>query len=419
MNTVASQNLLHTQWTNFNSNFGALYTFFDNLTETADRLDLERKKRLASGLAEIFGENAEEVEREILQYSPSIDDLDVFPDFRNDASVKEMMREIKDESFISKIRDWENRHPHKSHKLAKLIFSLFGNPPISGFILRKSMLITSVTFLEVLIEQMYINHYLLQGYTKEEAIIKAEELHVRSWYKRLNNLSKIGIPVETISLYRDQVLQLTNLRNLFVHNDGIVDQSFLDQTSEKVFSGLQPGQVVVVSTKRLQRVLDFVFSFGLLLCQSHWRLHEKDDKLPNAKIEQLLLTAFDEKRYSFILELTEKLEILDINQNVKQRLLVDRAIAYRDLDRLDEVEKIVTVLELCNYDWQIEIAISTLKKDWSQLHSQIRQAAAKYDIRRIVHWPLFEPIRNEIWFRMAFTSKKRSFRLTQVRKKRK
>jgi len=180
MDEIVKSKILQSEWTNFNSNLGALYTFFENLVRTVDKLDLEKKRNLASRLAEIFGENAEEVEKEILQYSPSIDDLDIIPDFRNDASMKEMMREIKDETFISKIREWENRHPHKSHKLAKLIFSLFGNPPISGFILRKSMLITSVTFLEVLIEQMYINHYLFQGCAKEDAIGKAAELDALS-----------------------------------------------------------------------------------------------------------------------------------------------------------------------------------------------------------------------------------------------
>ncbi|MFT3895293.1 MAG: hypothetical protein QM730_27020 [Anaerolineales bacterium] len=194
--------------------------------ETADKLDLEKKRKLSSGLAEIFGENADEVEKEILQNSPCLDDLDVIPDLRDDELLKEMMRQIQDEDFKDRLRQWEFRHPHKSHKLARLIFSLFGNPPISGFILRKSILITSVTFLEVLLESMYINHYLLQGCNKEEAIEKAEKLCVKSWVKRLDNLNKIEIPPQIAFMCKEQILEAINLRNLFIHNDGVVDQDF-------------------------------------------------------------------------------------------------------------------------------------------------------------------------------------------------
>ena len=409
--------ILHGQWINFNSNFGALYTFFQNLVETADNLDFERKRKLTTGLAEIFSEDAEEVEREILQYSPIVDDWDVVPDLREDASLKEMMRQIQDEHFITRIRQWEIRHPHKSHKLARLIFSLFGNPPISGFILRKSLLITSVTFLEVLIESMYVNHYLLQGCSKEEAVEKADKLSVKNWIKRLDNLTKIGVPQHVAFMCKDEILEIVHLRNLFVHNDGVVDQDFLKWYSDDIRSKLKPGNVLAVSTKRLQNILDLIFSYGVVLCQIHWSLYEPNSHQRKDKIDQLILTSFDEKRYSFIIQLSERLMVLDLASRIKQRLQVDKAVAFRELNLPVEVNRIVDELEHAEHDWQIAIAISTLKKDYSALRAQLAQAHSKYDIQKYAHWPLFEPIKNEVWFRIAFTKRRKKVDLPQSRRK--
>lgn len=418
MDAKAQTALLHGQWINFNSNVGALYTFFQNLVETADNLDFERKRKLTTGLAEIFSEDAEEVEREILQYSPIVDDWDVVPDLKEDASMKEMMKQIQDEDFITRIRQWEIRHPHKSHKLVRLIFSLFGNPPISGFILRKSLLITSVTFLEVLIESMYVNHYLLQGCCKEEAVEKADKLSVKNWIKRLDNLTKIGIPQDVACMCKDEILEIVHLRNLFVHNDEVVDQDFLKWSSDDIRSRLKPGNVLVVSTKRLQNILDLIFSYGMVLCQTHWSLYEPNSSQRKDKIDQLILTSFDEKRYSFIIQLSERLMVLDLPSRIKQRLLVDKAVASRDLNNPDEVTRIIGELEKTEPDWQIAIAISTLKKDYSTLRAQLAQAHSKYEIQKYAHWPLFEPIKNEVWFKIAFTKRRKRADLPQGRRKR-
>jgi hypothetical protein len=418
MAAKAQNALLHSQWINFNSNVGALYTFFENLVKTADNLDFERKRKLATGFAEIFGENVGEVEREILPYSPSVDNWDVVPDLREDASLKEMMKQIQDEDFITRIRQWEIRHPHKSHKLARLIFSLFGNPPISGFILRKSLLITSVTFLEVLIESMYVNHYLLQGYSKEEAVGKADKLSVKNWVKRIDNLTKIGIPQHIATMCKNEILEIVHLRNLFVHNDGVVDQDFLKWSSDDMRSRLKPGNVLAVSTKRLQNALDLIFSYGMVLCQTHWSLYEPNSHQRKDKIDQLILTSFDEKRYSFIIQLSERFMVLDLPSRIKQRLLVDKAVAFRELNNLDEVNHIVDDLEKAEHDWQIAIAISALKKDYPALRVQLAQAHSKYDIQQYAHWPLFEPIKNEVWFKIAFTKRRKKVDRLQGRRKR-
>src|SRR5574337_1263815 len=124
MNQKEISTLLQNEWMSFNSNIGALYSFFENLSGTADKLDQEKKRQFAVGLASIFQGKIEEIEKEIFACIPSIDDLDVFPDFRENELAKETIKTFQDSDFKEKLLAWEDKHPYKSHKLTRLIFSL-------------------------------------------------------------------------------------------------------------------------------------------------------------------------------------------------------------------------------------------------------------------------------------------------------
>lgn len=406
-----------TEWLGFNSNIGALYTFFENLSETADKLDKEKKRKVAAKIAPILHEDPEVVEREFFEFMPSIDDLDIYPDIREDASLKEAVKLFQDVESINKFREWENKHPHKSYKLARNLLSLYSNPPISGLILRKSMLITLVTFLEVLIETLFTNHFLIHGLSKEEATEQAERSMKGGWNKRLDNLSLIGIPISVLSTYRREILDITNLRNLLVHSDGVVDQEYLKHPIQNYHGELKAGRILIVSTRRLGQALNTIWIYGLLLCQAHWRYHENSEKAQNDKLDQFFLYAFDEERYGLILDWSEKTELLNLTESTNQRILVDRAIAFRELNKPDEVKKIVSMLRSIPHDWQIDIALSMLDKDYKTLMRQLTDAKSKYDIRRSSHWPLFEPIKNELWFKTAFIQNRRKIFTSKRQKK--
>jgi len=182
--------LLFNTWMRFNSNIGALYSFFEKTIELVDTTDAEKIKSISTKLAGLLREKPEDIEKDFSIFFPSIDDLDIYPDIRSNASVKEMFEELQDSRFIEQILEWENQHPFKSQKFLEIIYSGFVDPPMGGIILRKSMLITLMTFLEILIEDMFRNYYLICGETRESAAELAAKMTNEGWGKRLGNFSK-------------------------------------------------------------------------------------------------------------------------------------------------------------------------------------------------------------------------------------
>ncbi len=400
LNKEEKSKQLQNIWMRFNSNIGALYSFSEKVTELADETDKEKIKAISTKLAGLFRDNPDAVEKEIARFFPSIDNLDIYPDIRNDESAKEILEEFKDTSFIEQVQEWEKKHPFKSQKFAEILFSAFTDPPMNGVILRKSILISLVTFLEILIQDVFVSHFLEQGETKKRAIELAEGMS-NSWGKRLSNLEKIGLGTLAQSKYKEEIIEITKRRNLLVHNDGVVDDDYLGKAPQK-FKSIKPGSVFIVSTQYLQRALDITYTFGLYLCIKQWKLRQIPEIEQSKEIDKLLIPALNKRRYKLVLEITNHLSDECLPIQMPQRFLTDRAIAYRELGQAKEVKKIITKLEKLDDHWSNSVAIAMLTNNITELQRVLKDNRIPANISS---WPLFDPIKNEIWFKNIFMQK--------------
>ena len=399
-------------WTSFNSNIGALYSFFEKVTELADEADKEKIKAISAKLAGLFRDNPDEVEMEIASLFPSIDDLDIYPDIRNNESIKEMMEELKDASFIEQVKGWEKKHPFKSQKFMEILLSAFTDPPMSGVMLRRSMLVSLVTFLEILVQDAFVSHFLVQCETKEKALKLADGMS-KGWGQRLSNLEKIGLGSLAQSKYREEIIEITKRRNLLVHNDGVVDDDYLEKAPQK-YKSLKPGSIFIVSTKYLQRALDIAYTFGLYLCVSQWKLNSIPETAQSKEIDKLLIPSLNQKRYSLVLEITNHLSDESLPKQVPQRFLADRAIAFRELGQTREVRKIISKLEKLDDHWSNSVAIAMLTNNIADLQKTLKDDKVPANIS---YWPLFDPVKNEIWFKQLFLQKNKR-EMAKMRNKR-
>jgi len=393
--------LLLNTWMRFNSNVGALYSFFEKTTELADKLDWEGIRKISSQVAALLKQDPEEVEKDISSLFPSMDDLEIYPDIRNDDSVKEMMEAFQDSKFMEQVSEWEQRHPFKSQKFVEIIYSAFVDPPMRGIMLRKSMLITLMTFIEMLIGEMFVNHYLIQGETKKCAIQLASNMTDDGWGKRFSNLEKIGLGSQFQSKNKNKIIEMAKLRNLLVHNDGVIDEDYLKKAPQK-HKPLKPGSILLVSTNYFQRAIDTVYSLGFFLCTASWKLNDVPAKEQGKKIDELIIPALNQRRYSLVLEITKDLNGEELPQSTPERLLVDRAIAFRELGETRKVNKIVSNLEELDYSWSISVAIAMLTNNISELQKHLMDKQVPPNIS---YWPLFGPVKNEIWFKKVFMMK--------------
>jgi hypothetical protein len=393
--------LIQNSWLRFNSNIGALYAMFENIPSFADQIDKAKIKEIVNELAFIFKDKPELVEKDISKYIPSVDDLDVYPDFRKDQSVKEIVLAFQDQEIKDAMLEWEAKKPYRSERLRRLFSSVFNQPPMNGVLIRRSMLVSLVAFLEILLEDIYKSHHLILGETKEGTQKATDKLMRGGWQKRLENLHVIGFGTPIISKYIGEVVEIAQRRNLLVHNDGVVDDDYKARISNKY----EVGDHLLVSTKYFQQAIDIFHVMGFVLSYSQLEQYEENRQALYNKLDEFVLDSLGRKRYSLVLELSDNSANLNLPENKKLIVMVNRAIAFRELGQIEEVERIVSILASVEHDWQIDMAISMLVNDISTLKRQIKDAPDVPNIVRISTWPLFDPVRNELWFKTAFAKK--------------
>ncbi len=356
--------LIQSSWMRFNSNIGALHSFFENLTKFADEADKLKVKKFAEELTHIFKDKLEIVEKDISKFIPSVDDWDVYPDFRKDESVREMISTIKDEEFKNIASKWDQSHPFKSQRLVRIFSSAFNDPPVSGVLLRRSMLVSLVTFLEIFLEDTYKNYYLCLGQSKAEAEKGASALMKGNWRdQKIANLQKIGLDISTISKYSDEILEIAQRRHLIVHNDGIVDEGY----NKNVPNRYNIGDHLLVSTQYFQKAINLIHTFGFLLFYNQLIQYETNKQTQLSKLYDFIYNSLTLKRYGLVIDLPENTEDLNLTEHTQQILLINKAIAFRELGETEKVELVVKNLKNTEHHRQIDLAISMLRNDIATL----------------------------------------------------
>lgn len=405
--------LIKNTFQRFNSNIGALHLFFENIPKAADEIDKIKLKLLVDEVAFIFKDKPEAVEEDFAQYIPSMNDLDVYPDFRKNDSAKLAISELKSPEIKEILLEWESKHPYRAQRFVKVYSSIFNNPPMNGVLIRRSMLVSLVTFFEVFLESLYRDHQLLHGEEKFEAEKSARKMMSGNWQQKLSNLGKVGLDIPVIARYFDFLFEITQRRNLLVHNDGIVDEKYIKSFPDKY----NPGDHLLVSTQYFQKAINVIHMVGFLLHYNQLKQNISDNQTLNLILDDFSITSLEEKRYDLIIELSENSENLDLSEKMHHILLVNRAVAFRELANLDEVNKIISSLRISQHEWQIDIAISMLTNDYSALKRQIMQIPKSINIAKISRWPLFDPVKDEIWFK-SLLMKKSNYSSKQKNKKR-
>ncbi|MBN2005582.1 MAG: hypothetical protein JXA21_19645 [Anaerolineae bacterium] len=417
--TTLDQHLYRT-WQAFNANFGSLRLFGEQIAQIADRLDRQSVSDMAEVLADVFDEPQEEVEAELLEFLPSLDDLELYPNFADRPDVRETLQYFKDRRFKARVLQWAMENPRKSHKLAQAWADCFSEPPAHGLLLRRSALISLVGTLEILLEALFFSYYFyVNGNSTAEdeaqeakARQQAEKAMGGGWRRRIEKFGDLGIDLTSIQDYLDELVEITQRRNTLVHNQGVIDADYMKKSppTHRPIEAKE-GLMLVVSTRYLERAFDVVLliAFGLSqTCWRQWRPAEKQKKADRV-IETLIYQTLRQGRYELVQDLALMTERTDLSWQLRQLVLVNAAIAFRERGDKTAMRNEITRLKRKRRGMQANIALAILQENFLEARRLMKQAADKSKLHQYIspYWPLFAPIKNEPWFKRLFDASER------------
>lgn len=409
---------LHRTWQVFNANFGSLRLFGEQIAQVADRLDRQSVHEIAEVMADVFDEPVVQVEAELLEFIPSLDDLEIYPNVAENPDVREALELLKDHRFKRKLMQWAIDNPRDSYKLTQAWADYFSQPPANGILLRRSALVSLVGAFEILLEALFFGHYI---YAAKEGLIEEAEVREQmarkqaesamksntGWRGRIERFGELGVDLGPVRDYLDEFVEVTQRRNLIVHNEGVIDANYMKWAPSAYRPAeAREGLMLVVSTRYLHRAFDVILLLAFGLSQACWRqwCPEENKKQANRAVETLIYQNLRHGHYELVQDLAMITEQVSLPWRFRQLVLVNAAIAWRERGNKANMQPIVTRLKKKQCGWQTKIALAVLQEDFLGARRLMKQAADKGRLHQAIspYWPLFEPIKSEAWFKHLF-----------------
>lgn len=411
----------------FHMNMGTLRIFTEEIGVFADLRDNTYMSSISKDLADIFSEDAQDVEAEIRSFS-NITDLEDIP-----SDIKKLFEDVQnDESEIQKeIERWKNKEPEKYKKLDNRLQEALGQPPAHGKLVRRGALMMLMSFWEILIPslvKLYYSSY-PSALNSKERVLTLQELHNLGTMENAQNKlisdeadfvvrksiqeqlkyfsSRLKVNLSPLNLYLNKLVEIAQRRNLLVHNNGVVNEIYLSNIDKSVKELYKPkhGQILDATDKYLSEAIEIVQAAGSVLiqiCWRKWKKHSGDtaDKYLNFIIVQSL--SFE--RLPLVENMAKfALGLETITNDFRMQSVINLAIAFRESGKFCKMQTLLDKYDWSEYALKYQIAFYTLNDDFDRVYALLPKAVENFEIPRDAkEWPLFKPIRNHEKFVSCF-----------------
>lgn len=424
---------LNPVWNRFLGNMGSAWSLLNDMGTFADKKDEEETTRLLTSAADIFGTDLDEIKRDMAAMElPDFDsEIDLTPEL-----VERMNRdfaELRSLDVQENYAEWLKKNPQHIIPLYNIIKDVKTGPAARGKILRRGALITMFSFYELLIADLIKTYYAIYPSAlpqPEEQKISLADLRsinpnsleeIENYFivreadhvlrdnsrKQLQYFkNKLKVQIDLSSYLRDAFWELSQRRNLIVHNDGIVDELYLSSVDKKYIRSLEleKGMRLNVTPEYILHTYDTLLELGCTMAQICWRRWIKSDAdKADRSLSETIFTLLEKGRYGPVKNLAKFAIESKISQPYDLIVAINKAIAERETQDSKGLEKSVRKIAGFPSSMERDIALSLLEGDHERAFELLQVAKDDGKIQHFsFHWPLFIPVQNDPRFISLF-----------------
>ena len=188
-------------------------------------------------------------------------------------------------------------------------------------------------------------------------------------------------------------------RNLFVHNNGIVNKLYLSKLSKEYLgqNRINEGDTLEIDGEYLSKAIDTICVCGTMLIQQSWRkwdennIEAADDVLREFSYDLLV-----EKRWDLVDKIaTYATNLHFVSDSYFRIVIVNQAIALKEQNKIAEMESLLRKKDWSSCALKFHVALCALEEQYERMIPLLSKAIAAEEIEKenIDEWPLFR------WFR--------------------
>jgi hypothetical protein len=240
-----------------------------------------------------------------------------------------------------------------------------------------------------------------------ESVLRESHTNHFKWIE-----GKIDTPLRKDLLIWPIFIELTERRNLYVHNNGIVSNHYLKICQENnvlLPNNIQIGDSLIVDGDYFEKAFKCVFELGLKLSQVMWRkllpkkIADADDNLLSTSFELILNGQYNLAQE--ILDFSDKYIKKFSTDDVKYRLIINRAQTYKWLGEHEKCKEIITAKDWSACSEIFKLASQVLLDDFENAIRTMKALGKdneQIDKNCYKEWPIFKVFREQENFKKCF-----------------
>ncbi|MCX6233646.1 MAG: hypothetical protein NT175_02835 [Bacteroidetes bacterium] len=231
-----------------------------------------------------------------------------------------------------------------------------------------------------------------------ESVLRENHSYHFEWLEK-----KLGMPLRKDLTVWPSFIELTERRNLFVHNDGLVSNQYITtcrKHSIKLDKNIKVGQTLPLSPDYFQSAYECLYELAVKLTHVIWR-KLLPDELENADeaLNDICYDLIQEENYKladillfFATDILQK----HYNEQTLNVFIINKALSKYLANNKKESTEILDKKDWSASNNTFKLAVNVLKEDYNQAF-ELMELIGDSDIPRHAYqiWPLFKKIREK------------------------
>lgn len=316
--------------------------------------------------------------------------------------------------------------------IAQALESVAKGSPTQGHLLRQGALTSLLSTFEVLISELIQHYYSLypgklpakQMLTLETlreldstrvedietylASSEADNLLYKSLKDQLAYFEGLEVKVEPLKPEFKNLTEITQRRNLLVHNKGIANRQYLSRVDDELVAeyDVEQGKRLVVTERYLNAAIDTVCASGLALTQLCWRKWDKasTEAADRFVVDPILYDCLREERFALASRIAQRLKgARYASEPSKRRAVVNHAIALKELGLPNEMESVLSCMDWSSSSLEYTLALHALRDEDEDFYDLLPRAVRAEAVERwhLEKWPVYSRQRGTERFAQA------------------
>ena len=406
----------------FEHNVQALRVFSQQIGELADQHDRATVEQFTTDLAELFEMD--------LTATPDEEDTRVHDNAlktesdsgegssQSNAVALSTSKTTRDEKMKRLLQD-----PDGVSQVIECCRMFLRQSPTQGPLLRHSALVILVSYFELLLSDLVQSYYLRypQALPSDEYVLslsdlrgigsieeaerylitkEADKVLRKNLEEQLGYFSnRLKIDLEPLADCTSDLTEVTQRRNLLVHNDGMVNRIYLARVPQSYIetNGVEEGQHLHVAPQYLSNAIETIGTAGVILIQQCWRKWEKEEsKEADGALIGHIYESLLEKRYATTIRLAEYGASIELTTDHDSRIVtINHAIALKEQGEVEEMERVLSEHDWSSCATKFRLALHVLRDEEEATFELLPKAIAIEEVERhaLDEWPLFRSLR--------------------------